>query len=340
MPNIIRIRNLEKENNLNDNIILPVDHSTYGTVGKQLKLYQLKDDIFSGITESNSINTSGTSGIDGVIGIDGQSGTSGLISSSGLTHKVRILNYCGECNSSISGTVRYNNSNVEICMQISDTNYEWVNFIHTNTTTTTTTITPTTTTTTTTIPQTTTTTTTPSALVLQSINSISGNLWFTFNSGYLPIVVLGNQYSTDGGSTFTTISNQTGGNSPVDFGVASNYPRVPLIFKIYDYTNNRYSNSYTYNNSILTTTSTTVVTTTSTTVVTTTSTTVINMESYLITNNNSSSIIVTYKDSNYSNISTMVPKLGGSITICSSTYPIGYLLTITPIGPCGGNQEL
>jgi len=166
MPNIIRIRNFEKENYLNNNLILPVDHITYGTVSKKINLYQINDYIFSGFTESSSSGTNGTTGIDGVIGISGQDGTSGMYSSSGLTHEVKILNYCDECNSGITGTFRYrtnqNNSYLEMCMQIGSNNYSWVNCISNTTTTiapttTTTTIAPTTTTTT--IAPTTTTTT-------------------------------------------------------------------------------------------------------------------------------------------------------------------------------------
>ena len=151
MPNIIRIRNFEKENYLNNNLILPVDHITYGTVSKKINLYQINDYIFSGFTESSSSGTNGTTGIDGVIGISGQDGTSGMYSSSGLTHEVKILNYCDECNSGITGTFRYRtdtyNSYLEMCMQIGSNNYSWVNCI--SNTTTTTTIVPTTTTTTT-----------------------------------------------------------------------------------------------------------------------------------------------------------------------------------------------
>ena len=161
MPNIIRIRNFEKENYLNNNLILPVDHITYGTVSKKINLYQINDYIFSGFTESSSSGTNGTTGIDGVIGISGQDGTSGMYSSSGLTHEVKILNYCDECNSGITGTFRYrtnqNNSYLEMCMQIGSNNYSWVNCISNTTTTiapttTTTTIAPTTTTTTTSTP--------------------------------------------------------------------------------------------------------------------------------------------------------------------------------------------
>jgi len=107
------------------------------------------------------------------------------------------------------------------------------------------------------IPATTTTTTTSSLLTLQTINLIGLNLWFNFDVGSKPVGTLGNQFSTDGGTTFTPTSNQGSGISPRDFGIASSYPRQILVFRIYDYTNLRYSNTLTYNNVAPTTTTTT-----------------------------------------------------------------------------------
>lgn len=149
MPNIIRIKNFDNETNLNGDIILPVDHTIYGSVAKQIKISQLKEYVLSGITDSSSSGTSGTSGIDGIIGLDGQDGTSGLLSYSGLTHNLKILNYCSECNSGITGTFRHkivqNFSYLEMCMQVSATNYSWISvYPNAITTTTTTTSAPTT----------------------------------------------------------------------------------------------------------------------------------------------------------------------------------------------------
>lgn len=75
MPNIIRIRNLEEEFNLDD-IIIPVDKDDYTEVGKQVSVSNLKDWILSGFT-GGTMGSSGTSGLDGIDGIDGTNGTSG-----------------------------------------------------------------------------------------------------------------------------------------------------------------------------------------------------------------------------------------------------------------------
>ena len=73
MPNIIRIRDLVEESNLND-IIFPVDKRTYLDDAHRINIDDLKEWILSGYTGGGSVTgtTSGTSGIDGV---DGTSGT-------------------------------------------------------------------------------------------------------------------------------------------------------------------------------------------------------------------------------------------------------------------------
>jgi len=79
MPNIIRIRNLEQELDLND-VIFPVDHPSYTAVAKQISIDDLKTWILSGYTGGGTTGgTSGTSGVDGIDGVDGTSGTSPCI---------------------------------------------------------------------------------------------------------------------------------------------------------------------------------------------------------------------------------------------------------------------
>ena len=81
MPNIIRIRNLEKETNLSG-VTFPIDKQGYIENGKRIDISDLKEYILSGFTGGgNTGGTSGTSGhdgLDGIDGIDGTSGTSGL----------------------------------------------------------------------------------------------------------------------------------------------------------------------------------------------------------------------------------------------------------------------
>jgi len=246
-------------------------------------------------------------------------------------NNIMVVGYCSDCNSGTTGTFRYRtdiyNSYLEMCMQSGSTNYVWVPIVS-NTwtttiapiTTTTTTTASSTTTTTTSLPTTTTTTTSSSnLLVLNAINLISGNLWFTFNPGSLPITVLGNQYSTDGGLTFTPVSNQTGGYSPVNFGSATNYPRVPLVFKIYDYTNNRYSNTYAYDNTLVTTT------TTSTTAA---------MFQYTIINNSQSNTYAHWINYNHEDQSILLEKQGGTITVCCYSVIPNSLLTFSYVIGC------
>ena len=242
MPNIIRPRNFEKEYNLNGDIILPVDNSTYGTVSKQINLYQIKEFSLSGITDVSSSGKNGTSGMNGIIGIDGENGTSGLLPSSGLTHEVNILDYCGDCNSDIVGTFRHrikqNLPYLEICMQTGSNEYSWINCI------------PTTTTTTTIPPTTTTTTTTYNPLTLISIQQSGGtaDLMTIFNSGNTTIGTLAYQYSIDNGVTYTGLLDYGSGVSPRNIGSQIIFPRTGLTFKIYDVTSSRLSNSAFYDN--------------------------------------------------------------------------------------------
>lgn len=76
MPNIIRIRNLQPETDIND-IIIPVDKARpeYDQV-RRVSANDLKEWILSGFTGGGGSTTSGTSGTSGIQGIDGTSGTS------------------------------------------------------------------------------------------------------------------------------------------------------------------------------------------------------------------------------------------------------------------------
>ena len=68
MPiSIIRIRNLQQELNL-DNVIFPVDKSTYGDNARRIDILDLKKWILSGITFSGGTGGTGTSGTDGTSG--------------------------------------------------------------------------------------------------------------------------------------------------------------------------------------------------------------------------------------------------------------------------------
>lgn len=75
MPNIIRIRNLEQETNLNG-AIFPIDKNGYTGDAKQVSILDVKEFVLSGFTGVTD-GTSGTSGLDGIVGQDGVSGTSG-----------------------------------------------------------------------------------------------------------------------------------------------------------------------------------------------------------------------------------------------------------------------
>lgn len=76
MPNIIRIRDLDKEANLSG-VTFPIDKQSYQQYAKRIDISDLKEYILSGFTGNNTGGTSGTSGINGIDGIDGIDGTSG-----------------------------------------------------------------------------------------------------------------------------------------------------------------------------------------------------------------------------------------------------------------------
>ena len=73
MPNIIRIRKLVEETNL-DEIIFPVDKVTYLDDAHRIGIDDLKEYILSGYTGGSS--TGGTNGTSGIDGVDGTSGSS------------------------------------------------------------------------------------------------------------------------------------------------------------------------------------------------------------------------------------------------------------------------
>jgi len=73
MPNIIRIRKLVEETNL-DEIIFPVDKVTYLDDAHRIGIEDLKEYILSGYTGGSS--TGGTNGTSGIDGVDGTSGSS------------------------------------------------------------------------------------------------------------------------------------------------------------------------------------------------------------------------------------------------------------------------
>ena len=357
MPNIIRPRNFEKEDNLNDNLILPIDNSSYGSVGKSIKLYQIKNYTLSSIKNVSSSGISGTSGIDGVIGIDGKDGTSGLYSSSGLTHKVKILDYCNECNSSVVGLFRYRNiqnfSNIEMCMQIGSNIYSWVNCIPTTTTTTTippttttTTIPPTTTTTTipptttttTTIPPTTTTTTTHS--LISNLISINSSSTSPHDNGYGVMISEKTYWATSQFPVNSTLNiNITGAyliapnysgaeNVPTDINdnvtislnsSTSSTFTITSVVTIFGAGINSVSPLYdSVYNYIHDTTP--ITTTTTTPPTTTTTTTIIVMSSYQLNNPTSGYIGVNYKDIN-SITKTDSIAASSFIMVCSSVWP-------------------
>ena len=70
MPNIIRIKDLEKETNLTG-AIFPIDNTGYTYNVRQASILDLKEYILSGFTGGTGAGSSGTSGINGVDGIDG-----------------------------------------------------------------------------------------------------------------------------------------------------------------------------------------------------------------------------------------------------------------------------
>ncbi|MCK9417399.1 hypothetical protein M0Q97_12235, partial [Candidatus Dojkabacteria bacterium] len=79
MPNIIRIRDLINETDLNG-VIIPIDKTGYTYNAQQINILDLKDFILSGFTGGTSGGGSGTSGTSGVDGLDGEDGTTPCIS--------------------------------------------------------------------------------------------------------------------------------------------------------------------------------------------------------------------------------------------------------------------
>lgn len=101
VANIIRIRDLDNETNLNG-AIFPIDNTGYTYNVRQASILDLKEYILSGFTGGTGAGSSGTSGIDGVDGVDGTTPCVTLISNS---IRIVILNNCvlnGEidCNAS------------------------------------------------------------------------------------------------------------------------------------------------------------------------------------------------------------------------------------------------
>lgn len=76
MPNIIRIRDLINETDLNG-VIIPIDKTGYTYNAKQINILDLKDFILSGFTGTSGSGSSGTSGVDG---LDGEDGTTPCVS--------------------------------------------------------------------------------------------------------------------------------------------------------------------------------------------------------------------------------------------------------------------
>lgn len=93
MPNIIRIRNLVQEFDLND-IILPIDKNTYTENAKRISGQNLKEWILSGFT-----GTSG--GSNGTSGTDGTSGSSGIGCPTYLSNVIEIKIITTDCNLNI-----------------------------------------------------------------------------------------------------------------------------------------------------------------------------------------------------------------------------------------------
>lgn len=77
MPNIIRIRDLINETDLNG-VIIPIDKTGYTYNAQQINILDLKEFILSGFT--GGTGGSGTSGTSGVDGLDGEDGTTPCVS--------------------------------------------------------------------------------------------------------------------------------------------------------------------------------------------------------------------------------------------------------------------
>lgn len=149
MPNIIRIRNLDPENNIND-IIIPVDKDTYGSIAKQITGANLKDWILSGATTIYSHTGLTTVTVGGI-----PIGTS--ISGWTIAEIFDMMLYPTLTTTTTTTTLAPTTTTTTTTVAPTTTT---TTVVPTTTTTTTTTVAPTTTTTTTVAPTTTTTTTT------------------------------------------------------------------------------------------------------------------------------------------------------------------------------------
>ena len=98
MPNIIRIRNLDKETNITGGLIFPVDYSGdtlnqgYTSNIKRIDLAQIKDFVLFDYTGSTS-GTDGTSGVDGSSGVHGSNGSSGISPCHAYQSNTIIISY-------------------------------------------------------------------------------------------------------------------------------------------------------------------------------------------------------------------------------------------------------
>jgi len=102
MPDIIRIKNLQPETNLND-VVFPIDHSGY-TEAKQTSISYLKDWVTSGITENLVTNPSDNS----VLFSNGTG--SGIIAKSGLSYDNTQLTVSGALRLTSGILMQKNNS--------------------------------------------------------------------------------------------------------------------------------------------------------------------------------------------------------------------------------------
>jgi len=149
MPNIIRIRNLDNETDI-ENIIIPVDKGSYTSTAKQINVIDLKNWILSGFTGGTG-GSGGTSGTSGINGLDGTSGISPCLT---LQSNYIII-------SIMSGTTTTTTSTTTLAPTTTTTTLAPTTTTTTLAPTTTTTTLAPTTTTTTLAPTTTTTTTAP-----------------------------------------------------------------------------------------------------------------------------------------------------------------------------------
>jgi len=203
MPNIIRIRNLENEININGGLIFPVDYSGdtsnqgYTSNIKRIDLSQIKEYVLFDYTGSTS-GTSGTSGKDGSSGIPGINGTSGISPCHDYQSNTIIISLI-VAPTTTTTTIAPTTTTTTIAPTTTTTTTVAP-------TTTTTTIAPTTTTTTTTVAPTTTTTTTTNSPITLNISNFSDDIVITsiivndspvtVISGSLPLSTGGGIYAT------------------------------------------------------------------------------------------------------------------------------------------------